>query len=1701
MHLSAAFLILVAFAQQGDQPPPQPVAIPTGFATPSGETDLTGLLDVEAGKVLENRYDDDAGPKIVALLRHRHPEARKEAAECIQYLDNLPAGSVAGLIPLLRDPNASVRSAAADTLGEIDPKFALPAIDALTAAIDDPDHEVFNMVVAALANIGEPADKASPKLISLIRDREYGTQAIRTLGFINGPEAKKAIPILVPLFGRGFGDSDIARTLGRMGAEAPLLAILKSESSQRAAADGLRFVHPHSKLVVPALVKLANTTDDYTARVAIETLGYLRPTSEEIVTELNKFAKDEDEDLRVAAMEAMTRIEPKLESALPTILAGAQDENDQVRAYAAEAVKGFKGKPRAVLASQAIAICDDDWSVRNSAEVRLTEEEQKDFPILVEYARDHTADVRLQSGAIFLVGLNRSDREEEVDALMRELLSDKKTRVAPAAYAANQLARADWDNKTDPDVRKAMLAALDKDQFPAVQIIAMGMMGDDSWLDAVPDLIVLTNSKTNSVRDRVVGILGEIGDARAVPRLCEIASDPDAQSRYGALASLGKIAGGAEQSIPVLLKVMKEENSYHPTSAASALANLVRVSEGDGREILKEAVPLLESKRSVHRSAALQLIAELPEDTSKDAVDQVIPRLNDEEGSVQTYAIKALGSIGSQAGKAMPTLVKMIDNPKSDNYRVGNLIDAMGDIGGDSPIAVTAITKRLSDEDHQYDCLSALEKFGPNAKTALPVLGSLLSSSEESVRRKTLEVITAIGPAEQSIALLLKSAKDDPAEYNRTLTGESLLRIAPTDARVVSLLLNSIKDDPDGLGESVEYQEDKLIGPLVSAGMKHSDAEIRAIAMRMVTDFDDPSFAKEGLLIALDDTDDEIRMAAAFGLVGTGVRRDKVVPIIVNALRRDDAELFDQIENSVYEFGRRGTAALVELATDKTAPLSARVQACRFLYEQEMAARYVSPLKQIAEQEEGDLAMWAAIVVANGDAEQGDAEQLLLALKSDNPELVESAASSLAQVLQVKSNPMVADRVKQALFDLLKSDKLGEYQRQDLAYNLGQCNLNEDDVENISGLLKKEDAIIPVLTIFNYRDRPFPDFTDELIVLLSNLDEYENGEEIASLVPAVLAKIGEPAIVPVTKLVVDGKNNPEIARYAVEVLIQLEDLPRPTLKALADATASEDEALRFHAAVALGRQGIAHPRVFGPLIEGLKVDDYNYPDQIESAIQGLGDKAKLLGPDLLAALNDSDDEYSVKAAELLSKLSPDSAEVASAIAARAAKADSDYYNSYAWTLVNFGKPAVEPLVRLLGSDDTELVSAVAETFQSMNRKDCTAAIPALLKVSKNEDLRVALAAATSLALLDEETLEPNATILRALKSEDRYIMSNAHSTISAMGPRAAPMVEFLVPMLDDEEVHYMVFNALNEIGPAAVPAVPKLIPHFETDMHYQAVNIIRVIGEPAAEAAPALIDSLQNERYFEYTVSALAQLGPAGLPAIPLLIKMLDDPYRDQEAAQALANFKENAAPAVEALEQKLSESELPDLQAASAYALGAIGKPAERSIPALSIVAKSSSLSVARPAIRALGNFDSPAAVEALTSLLGEPNERSSTVLWALSSNNEAISVGDVVPYLDHEKTTYAACMVLGNMGEKAVAATPKLTSMIADPKNENRRPVVMALGEIGPGAKAALPALEAMVKTSKGYEKRMCEEAIWKIAAGRAKELGFEPLDEEDE
>jgi len=375
------------------------------FATPSGEPE-PGEIDEISDNVLSEASIETL-PDLIALLTHRNPDVRREAAVEIAALQQAAASAVDPLRKLLRDPNKYVRMTALYALAQIG-EPAAPAIPDVARALCDPDRYVALQAVDTLAVHGEEAAFLIPQLIVLMENEQYRFMAISALGNI-GPASKPQAAAIIEHHMSDFGTrSASAKALAKMGIYKPLLERLEIRLMMDYI-EALGEVRPMNEEVVDALVKCLESDDKYIRGGALTSLGNARPTNERIVSVLIESLHSDDSHDRADAAKALGEIEPKLASAAPALLSALKDDEKKVREVAMRALLNYSFDDKDFLIA-VLAAASDGGNRRMRK--KLAESKETVIPILLDIVKDQQADPNARAMAIDFVRSLQEGRED-----------------------------------------------------------------------------------------------------------------------------------------------------------------------------------------------------------------------------------------------------------------------------------------------------------------------------------------------------------------------------------------------------------------------------------------------------------------------------------------------------------------------------------------------------------------------------------------------------------------------------------------------------------------------------------------------------------------------------------------------------------------------------------------------------------------------------------------------------------------------------------------------------------------------------------------------------------------------------------------------------------------------------------------------------------------------------------------------------------------------------------------------------------------------------------------------------------------------------------------------------------------------------------------------------------------------------------------
>jgi HEAT repeat protein len=289
--------------------------------------------------------------------------------------------------------------------------------------------------------------------------------------------------------------------------------------------------------------------------------------------------------------------------------------------------------------------------------------------------------------------------------------------------------------------------------------------------------------------------------------------------------------------------------------------------------------------------------------------------------------------------------------------------------------------------------------------------------------------------------------------------------------------------------------------------------------------------------------------------------------------------------------------------------------------------------------------------------------------------------------------------------------------------------------------------------------------------------------------------------------------------------------------------------------------------------------------------------------------------------------------------------------------------------------------------------------------------------------------------------------------------------------------------------PAAIPVLRELLADPKPRTRQAAVFCLGLLPSTESSVLPLLVRAAQDpdSGVRLYALNALAKQGPAAAPVLlaalseddakirlaaaqgyyditgradavlPALIRNLqaDDEHRQMDSAYLLGKIGPPAAPAVDALVQRLEDPSAGFVSRAVLEALGDIGPDAKTALPTIRVFLKVSD------------GFVRASACVAYWKITGE----------ARPAVEPLIEVVEKGGWYDKRQ----AAEGLGRIGPAAEAAVPALVRCLKDADVMVRVDAAVALGCIGPKAKEAIPTLLELLKTQKEFPKSI----LWAIEA----------------
>jgi HEAT repeat protein/beta-lactamase regulating signal transducer with metallopeptidase domain len=479
-----------------------------------------GVRQAAAWAMGENHYREAIDP-LRKSLSDESPGVREMAIWALMEMEDI--GSTPAFAKALKeDENVEVRRNAAYALGESKQQ---DTVDALIAALKDPDSEVRETAVWALGELGNP--KAVPALIEMLKD----------------PEADIREKVLWALV-----------EIGDKGAAEHIRPLIKDENADVRENAIWALSEFEDTASAPEFMAALDDENPDVREQAVWVLGEIKYV--EAVPALIERLKDENADVREHAVIALMEIGDR--RAVEALRALLRDKDVDVKKEVIWALSELGDTQSAAAISEALK--DQSADVREAAAFALGELGNREaVPALMEAVSDSVADVReaainalaeledARAIEVFKSALNDADvdvRETAIHALsdlgadvpvdvFLEALSDDSPEIRTAAVHA-------LSDLESPVAVPALIEAL-QDSVADVREGAAYALSDIRDSRAVDALIAALKDGSPDVREAAAHALGNIGDKRAAQPLQELLNDPVVEVRRAAAAALSEV--------------------------------------------------------------------------------------------------------------------------------------------------------------------------------------------------------------------------------------------------------------------------------------------------------------------------------------------------------------------------------------------------------------------------------------------------------------------------------------------------------------------------------------------------------------------------------------------------------------------------------------------------------------------------------------------------------------------------------------------------------------------------------------------------------------------------------------------------------------------------------------------------------------------------------------------------------------------------------------------------------------------------------------------------------------------------------------------------------------------------------------------------------------------------------------------------------
>ncbi len=213
--------------------------------------------------------------------------------------------------------------------------------------------------------------------------------------------------------------------------------------------------------------------------------------------------------------------------------------------------------------------------------------------------------------------------------------------------------------------------------------------------------------------------------------------------------------------------------------------------------------------------------------------------------------------------------------------------------------------------------------------------------------------------------------------------------------------------------------------------------------------------------------------------------------------------------------------------------------------------------------------------------------------------------------------------------------------------------------------------------------------------------------------------------------------------------------------------------------------------------------------------------------------------------------------------------------------------AVADALGSMGSSVFEILAQSMSSRESSVRRGCASALgqirplpekamQVLLAGLQDEEPAVQLACLDAVGRLQSKARQASPTVQKLLTHSNATIRASANRVLFELGPRNAELVGHLQIALNDasNDVQLIALDSLRSMGPVAKPALPAVIEKLTSThrpIQLSALAMIASHGRAVDTAMPKIVELLQVESNPDLTLAVLQTLAQFGNEAAPAL--------------------------------------------------------------------------------------------------------------------------------------------------------------------------------------------------------------------------------------